>query len=274
VVNHGWAPPGASINTGPNTTINHGNTTINGSRTYEGRGDYGWYDSRNRTAGVGGLEAFHGRGDYGWHHFRPLYGWGANYFSYSYSPYYGSSGYGDSSCPSGSTSDGGGTGPSSQSGPSVAVPGDDGAANADKETAAAERCMESALRAFRTGDYAEAQRQCEQAIRLLPGDANLNGFRALCQFAQGNYKDADATLRRVLAAGWDWDTLSSFYPNAQTYTKQLRALEQYVKENPKDAAGHFVLAYHYLVLDERDAALEQLHEVDKLRPRDKPGPGR
>jgi tetratricopeptide (TPR) repeat protein len=140
---------------------------------------------------------------------------------------------------------------------------------------AAERRMGLARQAFREGDYAQAQRECERAIRLRPRDANLHELRALCQFAQGSYKDAAANLYEVLPADppWDWDSLMSFYPSAQTYTRQLRALEQYVSENPEDAAGRFVLAYHYLTLDERDAAVGQLRRVIKVEPRDRVSPG-
>jgi tetratricopeptide (TPR) repeat protein len=134
--------------------------------------------------------------------------------------------------------------------------------------------MDLARRAFQKGDYAEAQRECERAIQLLPGDANLREFRALCQFAQGKYTAAAATLYDVLAAGpgWHWETLSSVYPSAQTYTTQLRALERYVREHPMDPAGHLVLAYYYLALDERQAAVGQLREVVQLQPSDQVSP--
>jgi tetratricopeptide (TPR) repeat protein len=151
----------------------------------------------------------------------------------------------------------------------------DDAANADKETAAAKQCMEKAVLAFQKGDYAEAQSQCEQAIRLVPGNADVSQFFALCQFAQGKYKDAAGTLYKVLAAGpgWDWNTLNSFYENAESYTKQLRVLEKFVRDHGQDATGRFVLAYHYLVIDERDAAAAQLQEIVKLQPRDKVSAG-
>jgi predicted Zn-dependent protease len=134
--------------------------------------------------------------------------------------------------------------------------------------------MGQAVRAFRKGDSAEAQAECERAIRLQPGDANLLEFRALCQFARGQYQGAAATLYDVLSAGpgWGWDTLSSFYPSAATYTAQLRALERYVREHPKEAAGRLVLAYHYLALGERDGALGQLREVVRLQPEDRVAP--
>jgi tetratricopeptide (TPR) repeat protein len=134
--------------------------------------------------------------------------------------------------------------------------------------------MVLARRAFRNGDYAEAQRECERAIGLLPAEANLRELRALCQFAQGNYQDAANALYEVLSAGpgWSWETLSSFYTSDQAYTRQLRALERHVREGSNDAAGHFVLAYHYLALDQRGAAAGQLREAVRLEPRDQVSP--
>lgn len=135
--------------------------------------------------------------------------------------------------------------------------------------------MDPAVAAFKAGDYAKAMRECDDAIKLLPGDTNLHEFRALVQFAQKKYKDAAGTLYAVLAAGpgWDWNTLSTFYTKEDTYTRQLRDLESTVRDHPKDAAAHFVLAYHYLVLDQRSAAKDQLAEVVKLQPKDKVSAG-
>src|SRR4029453_3369592 len=79
----------------------------------------------------------------------------------------------------------------------------------------------------------------------------------------------------LLAAGpgWNWNTVSSLYGSAQVYTRQLRSLEQFVHDNATDAAGPFVLAYHYLVIDARDSALGQLHEVARLQSQDKVSTG-
>jgi tetratricopeptide (TPR) repeat protein len=147
--------------------------------------------------------------------------------------------------------------------------------NAGDETAVAKEYMDAALVAFQNGDYAGAQRNSERAIGLVPRNTNLHEFRALCQFADGNYKDAAATLYKVLAAGpgWNWNALSSLYADPQVYTRQLRALEQFVKDHPSDASGRFVLAYHYLVLDHRGQALDQLRQVAKLQPQNKVSAG-
>jgi hypothetical protein len=63
----------------------------------------------------------------------------------------------------------------------------------------------------------------------MPKDAATHEFRSLTQFALGKYQEAAATIYAVLAVGpgWDWTTLSSMYPDIDTYTAQLRKLEEY-----------------------------------------------
>ena len=95
-------------------------------------------------------------------------------------------------------------------------------------------------------------------------------IRALTLFAQKKYKEAAAAVYAVLAVGpgWDWDTLKSLYPDVDTYTKQLRALEDYQKQNPKSADASFLLAYQYLTLGKKDAAIKQLQRTVELQPKD------
>jgi len=100
----------------------------------------------------------------------------------------------------------------------------------------------------------------------MPTDAVIHEFRALCLFALRNYRDAATTLHPVLAVGpgWDWTTLSSLYPDTDTYTQQLRLLEGYVEDHPSEADAHFVLAYHYLTCGHEDRAAAELQQVQKL----------
>ena len=116
----------------------------------------------------------------------------------------------------------------------------------------------------RRNDSASRRSSCRKPTAISTSSAP-------CANSPRQLQTAAATLYPLLAAGpgWNWNTLSSLYPSAQIYTKQLRSLEQFVRGNPTDAAGHFVLAYHYLVLDEQDSALGQLHEVARLQPQDK-----
>jgi tetratricopeptide (TPR) repeat protein len=141
----------------------------------------------------------------------------------------------------------------------------------DPAVAAANAALDQARAAFQRGDYAQAQALAEQAIASLPSDATLHEFRALTLFAQARYKEAAAALYAVLAAGpgWDWPTMASFYADVATYTRQLRDLEDYVRQHPDDAAARFVLAYQYLVQGHKDAAVTHLRAVVRLKPEDK-----
>jgi hypothetical protein len=123
---------------------------------------------------------------------------------------------------------------------------------------------------FKGGDLAGAQAKVDKAIGVLPQDRVLHEFRGLTLFAQGKYQEAAATLYAVLSAGpgWNWDTVRAFYPDTDTYTRQLRALEAHAKQNPKSADDRFVLAYHYLVIAQPDAAIKTLDQVHALLPDD------
>lgn len=130
--------------------------------------------------------------------------------------------------------------------------------------------FDAARAAFKQGDYAKAEKLVDKAIQALPSDATLSEFRALVLFAEKKYQAAAATIHSVLAAGpgWDWDTVVSLYPDVDTYTKQLRALEAYQKDHPKDAAASFLLAYQYLMTGYNDSAVTQLENVVKNQPND------
>src|ERR1043166_3343016 len=119
--------------------------------------------------------------------------------------------------------------------------------------------FDAARQAFYQGDYAGALAATNKALAAMPNDPIIHEFRALVMFAQQKYKDSAAGLYSVLSVGpgWDWTTLSALYPNVDAYTKQLRALEGYVKLNPQVSDARFVLAYHYMTMGSRDAAAKQ-----------------
>jgi uncharacterized protein (TIGR03066 family) len=130
--------------------------------------------------------------------------------------------------------------------------------------------FEMARQAFYRGDYPGALAATNKALAAMPNDPIIHEFRALVQFAQGNYQEAAAGLYSVLTVGpgWDWTTLSSLYPSVDIYTKQLRALEDYIKQRPQANDARFVLAYHYLTTNNKDAATAQLKELNKQTPQD------
>jgi tetratricopeptide (TPR) repeat protein len=134
--------------------------------------------------------------------------------------------------------------------------------------------FDDARQAFKMEEYDRALKEVEEAIKLLPKDATLHEFRALVLFAQKKFQDAAAGIYAVLAVGpgWNWETMSGLYAKPETYTKQLRALEAYARDNPKAADARFLLAYHYLVLNSVAEAVKQLKEFEKLVPKDQLAP--
>jgi tetratricopeptide (TPR) repeat protein len=126
------------------------------------------------------------------------------------------------------------------------------------------------LVAFKSGDYRSALQQFNEALRSRPKDPVIHELRALALFAQGDYKSAAATLNALLAMapGMDWTTLIGLYGNADDYSQQLRRLEAKCQSNPRDAAAHFLLAYHYLVTGNAEEAADALRVVVAQQPRD------
>ena len=127
-----------------------------------------------------------------------------------------------------------------------------------------------ARQAFYAGEYPQALALTDQALAQAPQDAAINEFRSLCLFALGRYRESAATIHAVLAAGpgWDWTTLISLYADPETYTEQLRQLEDYARNNPMSADARFLLGYHYLTGNHQDAALAMWQEVIQLQPKD------
>ncbi|MGE5192747.1 MAG: tetratricopeptide repeat protein [Deltaproteobacteria bacterium] len=134
---------------------------------------------------------------------------------------------------------------------------------------AARAAVGSARAAFYGGDYNLALQYTNAALVRMPRDLAIHETRALCLFALKRYGEAATTLNALLAVGpgWNWTTMSGFYPNVEAYTSQLRALEAYSKSNPRSADGHFLLAYHYATGGYPDAAVKQLQQVVDLVPR-------
>jgi len=127
----------------------------------------------------------------------------------------------------------------------------------------------------------EAPPQTQEQPQDLPPGATQEGLNAFdgarTAFYGGDYAKAlqlvnktVETIYAVLAVGpgWDWTTMSGLYPSVDVYTKQLRALEAYVKANPRRADARLLLAYHYMTANHADAAAAQLREVVKLQPDD------
>jgi hypothetical protein len=132
------------------------------------------------------------------------------------------------------------------------------------------QALDNARDAFMQGDYTAAMSAVDQAIAARPNDTLPHEFRGLILFATKQYKEAAATIYAVLSAGpgWDWATMSSFYPDTSVYTAQLRALEQYCDSHLNLPETRFLLAYHYMACGHLGTAISELKEVVRLNPKD------
>ena len=130
--------------------------------------------------------------------------------------------------------------------------------------------LDSARASFRAGDYPQALRLADEAIKQTPNDPMLHQFRAICLFAMGKYDEAAAPMYAVLSTGpgWDWTTLAGLYPDTDVYAGQLRALEAYCRSQPQAASARFLLAALYMTQGSNDAAAAMLEQVVALQPRD------
>jgi len=233
---------------------------------YPGYGYWGGYGGGLGYGGLGwglgsglgmGLGMGMGYGLSSWLFGPMLYNWG--YSNYN-NPYYGGAGYGGATTVVQQPIVYDYSQPINASAP----PPDEAVTNPTMTT------FEQAREAFKQGDYANALSLTDQSLRQMPNDPTLHEFRALALFALARYDEAAAALYAVLSVGpgWDWSTLISLYNSPETYTQQLRALENFVGQNSRSAAGRFVLAYHYLTQGHAGEAADQLKEVVALQPKD------
>jgi tetratricopeptide (TPR) repeat protein len=137
----------------------------------------------------------------------------------------------------------------------------------DEGTAA----FDEARAAFRNGDYEAALAKLDTTLKTMPRDSVVHEFRSLVLFALKRYPESAAAIYAVLAAGpgWDWTTMVSLYPNAGTYTPQLRTLEEFAKTHPKSPDARFLLGYHYQTMGHSDSAAKLFQEAQALLPDDK-----
>ena len=133
-----------------------------------------------------------------------------------------------------------------------------------------EQVFSAAQDAFKAGDFQRALDLTDQVLKDAPNVPAVHEFRALCLFALKRFDEAAAVDYAVLSSGpgLNWSTLVSLYPDVDTYTNQLRALEASVRSNANSPAIQFLLGYHYLVQGHQEAAASQFKKVAKLQPTD------
>jgi tetratricopeptide (TPR) repeat protein len=124
----------------------------------------------------------------------------------------------------------------------------------------AETRFSAAQDAFQSGDYDSALLWAANSNHDMPR-ARTCALMAQILFAQGDFRGAATEARAAVAMGpvLDWRTLYSYYGYAMPrFSRQLDALEEFVRQNPSSADGHFLLGYEQLVLGHAESAHAQL----------------
>jgi tetratricopeptide (TPR) repeat protein len=226
----------------------------------------GWFDNHYPNYGGwywGHAGGYWGRWDYLWDNYPVasalgLTWWGANAIGSTF----GYSDYSNPYCEEGAVQ---------YTEPIVSLPVEAAAPEAPTgPTQEAADTFDQARAAFLDGAYTKALKLTDQAITKLPHDAVLHEFRSLVLFALKRYPEAAAAIHAVLAVGpgWDAKTLSGLYPDMDTYTAHLRALEAARDKNPRAADVRFLLGYHYLTCGYPDDALTEFRRAAELMPKD------
>ena len=131
--------------------------------------------------------------------------------------------------------------------------------------------LDEAVQNFQGGNYKNAMRLAEHGVVDSPRDAEAHELISLAAFANKDYRTAAAEAHAVVALGGvpSWDQVYALYQNKDAYTSHLRALEDYVKANPKSPEGQFLLGVQYMTTGYSSDAHDHLTKAAEFAPKDK-----
>lgn len=128
----------------------------------------------------------------------------------------------------------------------------------------------SAQDAFQSGRYSAALNWATASDLRVPR-ARTSALIAQIRLAQGDVRSAAAQARAAAAMEpvIGWQTLFSYYGFViPRFSQQLHALQEFVRQNPSSADGHFLLGYLYLILGQDEAAHAELAIAAVIEPND------
>ncbi|MGE0606022.1 MAG: tetratricopeptide repeat protein [Pirellulales bacterium] len=132
--------------------------------------------------------------------------------------------------------------------------------------------LENAVAAFRVQQYEAVLDEMDRVDDTQPGLAAAGLLRAQALFALQRYEQAVAELRRTLPglASQEWGKVVRnfrvIYPNGGLFQQELRALEGYLDDNPRDSQARLLLAYLYGYLGYPRQAVGELNQVEAFGP--------
>ncbi len=108
-----------------------------------------------------------------------------------------------------------------------------------------------ALAALRAANYRQVLVELDPVLSEMPEDGDTWMVRAQALFALGNYGKAASSLHTALRLlpNSEWGRpvvrVRDYFASEAEFASRLRALETYVRDHPREGAGHFLLGYYY-----------------------------
>ena len=131
--------------------------------------------------------------------------------------------------------------------------------------------MSQAISVFQSGNFQEAERLAHHLVIDEPKNARAHLLLCLTAFANGDFRTAADEARESISLGEtpNWSQVYAIYGNVDRYTSNLRALENAVKQNPRDGDAQFLLGFMYLANGYRSDAQEHLAMAHEAMPDDR-----
>ncbi|MEO1523828.1 MAG: hypothetical protein AAFX06_00245 [Planctomycetota bacterium] len=129
------------------------------------------------------------------------------------------------------------------------------------------RLIETAKTQFRAKKYDETIETLDNAVQLVPENSDVLQFRGFAHFAKHDYDAAAADVYDALLLGntWNWQAVRDLYQSKEVYENHLRTLEAVRKAAP-NMTHHFLLGYHYLVLEHLARGQKELERALQAQP--------
>lgn len=125
---------------------------------------------------------------------------------------------------------------------------------------------------FKEGNYEGAEEQYLIAQKQDMADPVVWLALGHARFAMGSFSDAAKALRLGLDGYKSWGTVNmdrrDFYANPDDFSRQLAALDEWVKAHPNDVDAHFLLGYNHYFSGRPTIARDSFKRVLELEPND------
>jgi tetratricopeptide (TPR) repeat protein len=131
--------------------------------------------------------------------------------------------------------------------------------------------LSQAISVFQSGNFQEAERLAHHVVIDEPNNARAHLVLSLTAFANADFRTAANEARNAINLGEtpNWSQVYAIYGNLDRYTSNLRALENAVKQNPRDPDAQFLLGFMYLANGYRSDAQEHLAMAHEAMPEDR-----